>query len=61
MADDKTKRGAADRSKVAGQEKYEVKHVADKFGVSQAEVKRVIDKFGNTRTKVEAELKKRAK
>jgi hypothetical protein len=61
MADDKSKRGAPDRRKVAGGEPYEVKVVAEKFNVSQAEVKRVIKDVGNSRAKIEAELRKRAK
>jgi hypothetical protein len=34
MSDDKTKRGAADRSKVAGGEAYEVDYFAKKHGIS---------------------------
>jgi hypothetical protein len=60
MADDKTKRGKQDRSKVAGGEKYEVAYVAKKFGVPQAEVKAVQKKVGPSRERVEAELKKRS-
>jgi len=58
MADDKTKRGAADRSKVSTMEQYEVKYLAEKFNTTQKAVKEAVAKVGNSRTKVEAELKK---
>ena len=34
MTDDKTKRGASDRRKVAAGQDYEVRHLAEKFGIS---------------------------
>ena len=59
MADDKTKRGKADRSKVAGGEKYEVAYVAKKFGVSQETVRKVQKAVGPSRAKVYEALKKK--
>ena len=59
MADDKSKRGAADRARVAGGEPYEVAHVAAKTGKSTAQVKAAASKAGPSRKKVEAALKKR--
>lgn len=58
MADDKTKRGSADRSKVASKEAYEVKYLADKHGVTQKAVLDAVKKAGVSRAAVEAELKK---
>ena len=58
MPDDKSKRGAPDRRKVAGQEPWEVKYVAKKMGVSQAEVKAAVKAVGPSRKRVEAYLKK---
>lgn len=58
MADDKKKRGAADRQKVAGGEKYEVAYVARKAAVKPAEVRAAVKKVGNNRAKVMKALKK---
>jgi hypothetical protein len=58
MADDKTKRGAPDRSKVSTMEDYEVKYLAQKHDTTQKAVKEAVAKVGNSRAKVEAELKK---
>lgn len=58
MADDKSKRGAADRTRVAGSERYEVAHVATKTGKATAQVKAATSKSGPSRKKVEAALKK---
>lgn len=52
MADDKRKRGKADRSRVAGGENYEVKYEARKTGRSAADVRKAIKKVGNSRKKV---------
>jgi hypothetical protein len=59
MPDDKSKRGRADRNKVAGGEAYEVDYVAKKLGVTAEQVKSAIKKVGNDRAKVEAELRKK--
>jgi hypothetical protein len=59
MSDDKSKRGPADRSRVAGGEKWEVSYVAKKLNVSEQAVKEAIKKVGPSRERVEAELKKR--
>lgn len=52
MADNKAKRGQADRQKVAGGEGYEVAYAARKFGVKQEEVRAAIKKVGNSREKL---------
>lgn len=61
MADDKTNRGAQDRARVAGGEAYEVKHLAEKFGVTEQAVQDAISRVGNSREKVEAELREQQK
>lgn len=58
MSDDKSNRGNQDRLRVAKGEDYEVRHLADKFGVSKEEVEKAIDQAGPMRENVEAELQK---
>ena len=62
MADNKTKRGAADRNKVAGGEGYEVNYFARKHGISKDQAEKLIKDVGNNREKLNAaasKLKKR--
>lgn len=56
--DDKTKRGKADRSKVAGMQDYEVVYLAKKFKTTKAKVKEAIGEVGNKRDDVERWLAK---
>lgn len=49
MPDDKSKRGAADRKRVAGEEKYEVTYFAKKHGISAADARRIINQHGPDR------------
>jgi hypothetical protein len=56
MADDKKSRDGRDRSRVAGNEEYELQHVAEKLGVSMEEVRKAVEQVGNDRQKVEAYL-----
>lgn len=58
MSDDKTKRGAADRSQVAGGEAYEVDYFAKKHGITAAQARELIAKHGNNREKLVAEAAK---
>ena len=58
MADNKKKRGKADRARVSGSETYEVYYVARKYGVSADTVRKVIKRVGNSRKKVYAALEK---
>jgi uncharacterized protein DUF3606 len=58
MSDDKSKVGTMDRDRVSASEPYEVEHLAQKFGVSQAEVRKAIQQAGPMRRDVEAELQK---
>lgn len=54
MADNKRKKGKADRAKVARLQRYEVYYIAHKFGVPVAAVLRVIRRVGNNRKLVYA-------
>ena len=56
--DDKTKRGAADRRKVAAGQEYEVQYFARQFGISEEQVRALIDQYGNDRAKLEAAAKR---
>jgi hypothetical protein len=58
MADDKSKTGEQDRSRVAADQDYEVRDFADKFDISPAQAKRLIDRHGNDRGMLEREAKK---
>lgn len=62
MADDKSKRGKADRSRVAGGEGYEVNYFARKHGIDKAAAEKLIKQIGNNRDKLNTaaeKLKKR--
>ncbi|WP_244785442.1 DUF3606 domain-containing protein [Cupriavidus pauculus] len=52
MADNKAKRGPADRRQVAGGETYEVAYAARKFEKSKEEILKAIEKVGNDREKL---------
>jgi hypothetical protein len=58
MADDKSKRGAPDRRRVAAGERYEVDYVKKKTGKSSAAVKQAIQSTGGSRKKVMKKLGK---
>jgi hypothetical protein len=58
MADDKTKTGREDRSRVAANQDYETRDFADKFDISPAQAKRLIERHGNDRGMLEREAKK---
>jgi hypothetical protein len=61
MADDKSKRGAGDRARVAGGEGYEVSYFARKHDVTTQQAEDLIKKVGNDREKLNeaaAKLKK---
>lgn len=62
MADDKSKKGASDRNKVSGSEKYEIQYFKDKLGVSGQAVAGAIRATGsNDRQILTDYLKKRKK
>ena len=58
MSDDKSKRGGADRDRVAGGEGYEVDYFARKHGISPADAERLINRVGNNREKLDAEAER---
>jgi hypothetical protein len=47
MADDKSKRGKQDRSRVNMNEDYEVRYWSKKLGLSKEGLKRATSKFGS--------------
>ncbi|QNE32103.1 DUF3606 domain-containing protein [Sphingomonas sp. NBWT7] len=53
MADDKTKQGAADRTRVAAGEGYEVEYFARKHGISPDAARDLIRTVGNDRAKLD--------
>lgn len=54
MADDKTRRGAADRRKVAADEGYEVGYFARKHGITREQAGDLIKRIGPDREKLNA-------
>jgi hypothetical protein len=57
MPDDKSKVGQPDRSRVAGDQDYEVQYLAEKYGLSQEQVSELIARIGNDRKKLEEAAK----
>jgi len=49
MADDKSKRGAADRNRVSASEPYEIEYFAKKHGISTEDAKRIVMRHGTDR------------
>ncbi len=58
MADDKTKKGPADATRVNVSEPYEVTYWSDKWGVSPAKLKAAVAKVGPLADRVERELQR---
>jgi hypothetical protein len=56
--DDKTKRGTADRIRVAGGEPYEVNYFARKHGLTTARARAIITQAGSDRAKANALAKR---
>ena len=59
MADDKTKSGGQDRTRINTSEDYEVGDWSKKFGVTADELKAAVKAVGNSAKDVEAHLKGR--
>lgn len=57
MPDDKNQVGEPDRNRVAGDQDYEVRHLAEKHGLIEEQARKLIDRFGNDREKLEAAAK----
>jgi hypothetical protein len=49
MTDDKTKTDYRDRSRVAGNEDYEVRHFAEEAGITVEQARTLIKRHGNDR------------
>ena len=58
MADSKTKRGGADRRRVAAGEGYEVRYFARKHAISKDQAEQLIKTVGNDREKLNAAAEK---
>ena len=59
MADDTTKVGPADASKVNLNEDYEMRYWCKKFGCTREQLRDAVEKVGTAATAVEAELNKK--
>ena len=58
MADDKSKRGGADRRRVAADQNYEVRCFARKHSISKAGAEKIIKQTGASREKANAAAEK---
>lgn len=58
MADDMTKTGKPDRSRVAGGEGYEVGYFARKHEITTEQAQELIDRIGNDRASLDAAAEK---
>lgn len=58
MSDDKSNRGAGDRSRVAGGEGYEVEYFAQKHGITPEQARHLIKDHGNDRETLDREAEK---
>lgn len=56
MADDKTRRGQPDRSKINMSEGYQVQYWTKHLGISREKLQQLIDKVGNSAAAVRKEL-----
>lgn len=54
MADDKSNVGGQDRSRVSGEQGYELDYFAQKHGISREQARDLIDRIGNDREKLDA-------
>jgi hypothetical protein len=61
MPDNRNNRGGRDRQRVAAGQDWEVRHVAEKHGVSTQQVTGAIRAVGNNRKDVETYIKQKAK
>jgi uncharacterized protein DUF3606 len=57
MANDRSKRGPQDRSRISLSEDYKVRYWSEKFGVSKERLAEAVRKVGNSAAAVEKELK----
>jgi hypothetical protein len=60
MPDNKKDNGQQDRSRVAGDQDFEINYMVEKTGATRQEIEQAIKEVGNSREKVEAFLKKKS-
>jgi hypothetical protein len=60
MPDDKSHVGEPDRSRVAGDQDYEVRYLAEKHGLTVEQARDLIAKVGNNREKLDEAVRKLA-
>jgi hypothetical protein len=53
MSDDKSQTGGQDRSRVAGEQDYEVRYFAERHGISVEQAQQLIDRHGNSRDELD--------
>jgi hypothetical protein len=58
MADDKSKRGGQDRSRVSGDQGYELDYFARKHGITKQQAQDLIKQHGSNRAKLDAAAEK---
>ena len=54
MADDKSKRGGQDRTRVSGEQGYDVDYFARKHGITKEQAEKLIKQHGSDRAKLDA-------
>ena len=59
MSDNKNIQDGRDRSKVAGNEEYEIEYLANKLNVTTKTIRESIQEVGNSREKIEEHVRKR--
>ena len=57
MSDDKSKRGTADRSRIALGEEHEVRYWTQQLGVTREELEQAVKSVGNSAQKVREHLR----
>ena len=60
MSDDRTNRGAQDRSRISLSEDYEVQYWTKEFGVSRERLEQLVAQLGNSAAKIREALGKAA-
>lgn len=60
MADDRTKRGAQDRSRISLSEDYEVRYWTEALGVTRERLEELVRKHGNSAEKIREALRSEA-
>jgi hypothetical protein len=58
MADDKSNRGGQDRSRVSGEQGYEVEYFARKHGIMTDQAEKLIKEHGSNRAQLDAAAEK---